>query len=163
MTMAGLKLLLDNNILLAALLDPDTLPVEVQQQLRDPANIVLFSAASIWEIAIKYSLGRQDFDFRPDDIRQLAEQTGLTELPVLSQHCRLVADLPWHHRDPFDRLLIAQAQLLSAHLLTRDGMLARYSDLVKVVASSPFNVSLLISLGGSQHLGCRDMRFALEL
>ena len=131
--MGGFTFLLDTNVLLAALIDPDTLPASVQQQLRDPANTVLFSAVSIWEIAIKYSLGREDFDFRPVDIRELAEQTGLQELPLIGRHCDGVADLPWHHRDPFDRLLIVQAKSVPAYLLTRDSTLAKYTDLVRLV------------------------------
>jgi len=133
MSMADAKLLLDTNVLLSALVDPDTLPSDVQAQLRDPAITVLFSAASLWEIAIKASLGRADFDFSPEDIYQLALETGFTEVPIQSRHCLPVAKLCWHHRDPFDRLLVAQAQSLPAYLLTRDGILAQYSDLVRVV------------------------------
>jgi len=125
--------LLDTNILLAALIAPDTLPPDIQTQLSDPANGILFSAASIWEIAIKCSLGRETFNFRPEDIQQLALDTGFTELPVLSIHCHHVVDLPWHHRDPFDRLLVSQAVATPAYLLTMDEMLAKYSDLVRVV------------------------------
>jgi PIN domain nuclease of toxin-antitoxin system len=124
---------LDTNIFLAALIDPDTLSVELQTQLSDPANRILFSAASIWEIAIKCSLGREDFNFRPEDIQQLALETGFTELPVLSNHCHRISDLPWHHRDPFDRLLVSQAQAIPAYLLTTDELLGKYSDLVRVV------------------------------
>ncbi len=133
MIMAGAKLLLDTNILLAALIDPDTLPPDVQHRLRDPAATVYFSAASLWEIAIKCSLGREDFNFRPEDIELLARETGFTELPVLALHSHAVTDLPWHHRDPFDRMLVAQAMAVPAHLLTRDALLASYSDLVTVV------------------------------
>ncbi|TCJ13003.1 type II toxin-antitoxin system VapC family toxin [Parasulfuritortus cantonensis] len=125
--------LLDTNILLAALIAPESLPVDIQTQLSDPANSILFSAASLWEIAIKCSLGREDFNFRPEDIQQLATDTGFTELPVLSSHCHNLTDLPWHHRDPFDRLLVCQAQTIPAYLLTTDGMLAKYSALVRVV------------------------------
>lgn len=128
------QFLLDTNILLVALITPDALPPDVQSQLSDPANSILFSAASIWEIAIKRSLGRDDFNFRPEDIQQLALETGFTELPVLSNHCHQIADLPWHHRDPFDRLLVSQAQAIPAYLLTTDELLSRYSDLVRVVA-----------------------------
>lgn len=128
------RFLLDTNILLAALIAPDTLPPDVQTQLSDPTNRILFSAASILEISIKCSLGREDFNFRPEDIQQLALETGFTELPVLSNHCHRVVDLPWHHRDPFDRLLVSQAQAIPAYLLATDGMLALYSDLVRVVA-----------------------------
>jgi PIN domain nuclease of toxin-antitoxin system len=132
--MSGSEFLLDTNILLAALIAPDTLPAEVQAQLSDPANSILFSAASLWEIAIKCSLCREDFNFRPEDIQQLAEETGFTELPILSSHCHRITDLPWHHRDPFDRLLVAQAQAIPAYLLTTDELLEKYSDLVRVVA-----------------------------
>jgi len=125
--------LLDTNILLAALIAPDSLPAEVQAQLSDPAHTIFFSTASIWEIAIKYSLGRESFNFRPEDIQQLALETGFTELPIVSDHCHRVADLPWHHRDPFDRLLVAQAQAIPAYLLTTDELLAKYSDLVRVI------------------------------
>ncbi len=132
--MAGnAQFLLDTNILLAALIAPDTLPAEVHAQLCDPTHRILFSAASIWEIAIKRSLGREAFNFRPEDIQQLALNTGFTELPILSDHCHRIADLPWHHRDPFDRLLVSQAQSIPAYLLTTDELLAKYSDLVRVV------------------------------
>ena len=138
MTSPGLSLLLDANVLLAALMAPDTLPTPTQQALRDPAVTVHFSAASLWEIAIKCSLGgRQDFTFRPEDIELLARETGFTELTVRSQHTRAVATLPWLHRDPFDRLLLAQAISLPARLLTTDARLAQYSDLVQLVCSFP--------------------------
>lgn len=131
--MAGhTQFLLDTNILLAALIAPDTLPADVQAQLCDPTHDVLFSAASIWEIAIKHSLGRETFNFRPEDIQQLALETGFVELPILADHCHRIADLPWHHRDPFDRLLVSQAQSIPAYLLTTDQLLAKYSDLVRV-------------------------------
>jgi PIN domain nuclease of toxin-antitoxin system len=132
--MAGnTQFLLDTNILLAALISPDALPPDVRSQLSDPANGILFSAASIWEIAIKRSLGREAFNFRPEDIQQLALETGFTELPVVSNHCHRITDLPWHHRAPFDRLLVSQAQAIPAYLLTTDESLAKYSDLVRVV------------------------------
>jgi PIN domain nuclease of toxin-antitoxin system len=132
--MAGnTQFLLDTNILLTALIAPDALPMEIQVQLSAPANSILFSAASIWEIAIKRSLGREDFNFRPEDIQQLAMETGFTELPISSIHCHRISDLPWHHRDPFDRLLVSQAQAIPAYLLTTDELLAKYSELVRVV------------------------------
>jgi PIN domain nuclease of toxin-antitoxin system len=126
--------LLDTNILLAALIKPELLPTDTQALLQDPASLVYFSAASLWEIAIKHSLGRDDFDFLPQDIHQLALQTGFTELPVAASHSYAVANMAWHHRDPFDRLLIAQALSLPAYLLTTDGVLEAYSELVKKVA-----------------------------
>jgi len=128
--MAGRVYLLDTNVLLAALLAPERLPPEVVAGLTDASNTVYFSAASIWEVAIKRSLNRADFDFSPEDIHRLALDTGFTELPVKGADCYPVASLPWHHRDPFDRLLVAQAQSLPAYLLTTDGVLNQYSELV---------------------------------
>jgi len=128
--MVGRVYLLDTNVLLAALLAPERLPPEVVAGLTDASNTVYFSAASIWEVAIKRSLNRADFDFSPEDIHRLALDTGFTELPVNGADCYPVASLPWHHRDPFDRLLVAQAQSLPAYLLTTDGVLNQYSELV---------------------------------
>lgn len=129
----GLSLLLDTNVLLAALIAPETLPATTQQALRDPAVTVHSSAASLWEIDIRCSLGRPDFTFRSEDIELLARDTGFIELPVLSHHTHAVATLPWLHRDPFDRLLLAQAVSLPARLLTTDAQLTRYSDLLQLV------------------------------
>lgn len=128
--MAGHVYLLDANVLLAALLAPEQLPQEVAAGLSDPSNTVYFSAASIWEVAIKRSLNRADFDFSPQDIHRLALETGFDELMVKGEDCYPVVDFPWHHRDPFDRLLVAQAQSLPAHLLTTDRVLKQYSELV---------------------------------
>jgi len=122
--------LLDTNVLLAAVIRPERLPEAVQSLLQDRANRVYFSAVSIWEVAIKRSLNRNDFDFQSEDIEQLARETGFSELPLHSSHCHAVGRMPWHHRDPFDRLLVAQAQFLPARLLTTDRQLAQYSELV---------------------------------
>lgn len=126
-------LLLDTNVLLTALIAPERLPADVLADLESIDNAVLFSAASIWEISIKCSLGRPDFDFEPEDISRLAIRTGFEELPVRAAHCHRVRSLPWHHRDPFDRLLIAQTETLPARLLTTDSLLSKYSSLVTVV------------------------------
>lgn len=115
------------------LLAPGRLPERTREALADPQNEVIFSAASLWEIAIKSSLGRADFDFRVEDIHALALETGLRELPVEGAHTYLVATLPWHHRDPFDRLLVAQAMTLSARLLSTDSVLVQYSPLVDCI------------------------------
>lgn len=125
--------LLDTNVLLAALIAPERLPATARTALENPDNVILFSAASIWEIAIKRSLVRDGFDFEPEDVEELAGQTGFVELPVTAAHCRRVRSLAWHHRDPFDRLLVAQAEFLPAHLLTTDGVLEQYSALVQRV------------------------------
>jgi PIN domain nuclease of toxin-antitoxin system len=129
--------LLDTNVLLAALLAPERLPPEVVAGLTDASNTAYFSAASIWEVAIKRSLNRADFDFSPKDIHQLALDTGFTELPVKGKDCYPLVNLPLHHRDPFDRLLVAQAQSLPAYLLTTDGVLCQYSELVVHLTLKP--------------------------
>ncbi len=128
--MAAHVYLLDTNVLLAAVLAPERLPTEVAASLSDSSNTVYFSSASIWEVAIKRSLNRVDFDFSPEDIHRLALSTRFSELMVKGVDCYPLVNLPWHHRDPFDRLLIAQAQSLPAYLLTTDGLLSQYSELV---------------------------------
>jgi PIN domain nuclease of toxin-antitoxin system len=125
--------LLDTNILLMATISPERLPAEVQDWLSNPQNTVYFSAASLWEIAIKRSLNRDSFNFLPEDIHRLALDTGFIELPVQGEHCYPITCLEWHHRDPFDRMLVAQAQSLPAYLLTTDRVLPVYSDLVTLV------------------------------
>ncbi len=128
--MAAHVYLLDTNVLLAAVLASERLPTEVAASLSDSSNTVYFSSASIWEVAIKRSLNRVDFDFSPEDIHRLALSTRFSELMVKGVDCYPLVNLPWHHRDPFDRLLIAQAQSLPAYLLTTDGLLSQYSELV---------------------------------
>lgn len=125
--------LLDTNVLLALLLDPVRLPESLRTDIANPAHMVWFSAASLWEIAIKKSLGKAGFDFQPEDVHAMAVETRFTELPVIAAHAYAVARLPWHHRDPFDRLLVAQAMALSARLLTTDRMLSAYSLLVSYI------------------------------
>jgi PIN domain nuclease of toxin-antitoxin system len=128
-----MRLLLDTHVLLWALSEPNRLDRETTDLLEDPANEVMFSAASIWEIAIKVRLGRADFPVRPDAIAEGARVSGFTELPVRSAVAARVADLQLHHRDPFDRLLVAQAIAEPARLYTADAMLAPYSELVVVI------------------------------
>ena len=128
------KVLLDTNILLVAVIKPDALPIDIQQQLTDPTGTVFFSTASIWEIAIKRSLGKESFDFEPEDIYGLALETGFTELPVVSRYCFALTRMVWHHRDPFDRLLVSQAQSIPAYLFTTDGILEKYSELVRKIS-----------------------------
>ena len=129
-----MRLLLDTHLLLWALGEPTRLSATTRALIEDPANDVLFSAASIWEIAIKAGLGRADFNVRPEEIAQAARASGLAELPVRADAAALVAELPPHLRDPFDRLLVAQAMTGPMRLYTADPLLARYSELVRLVA-----------------------------
>jgi len=124
------RLLLDTHVLLWALIEPDRLSDEVRTRLEDRGNVVLFSAASIWETSIKAALGRADFKVAPSEIVVAALEAGFEELPVRSAAALVVATLPHHHRDPFDRLLVAQAITEPARLYTADAALAPYSELV---------------------------------
>lgn len=126
-------LLLDTQYLLWALLDPELIKADVAEQISSTDHKIYFSLVSIWEIAIKASLGRVHFRHDPLDVYDFALRTGFSELPIASRVAASVALLPLHHRDPFDRLLVAQAIELPARLLTTDSQLARYSELVWVV------------------------------
>ena len=126
-------LLLDTHVLLWALDTPKRLSKAIIDQIEAPENEVYFSAASIWEIAIKSSFGKINFRYSPEEIAQGARETGFVELPVSSAHAARVASLFPHHRDPFDRLLVAQALLMPAQLITADSALVPYSDLVRLI------------------------------
>jgi PIN domain nuclease of toxin-antitoxin system len=125
-----MRLLLDTHVLLWALGSPKQLGKDGRAAIEDPANEVLFSAASIWEIAIKASLKRTDFRVSPEAIAAAALESGFRELPIHSAAAAYTAKLPAHHRDPFDRLLIAQAVTEPAVFYTADVHLEVYSDLV---------------------------------
>jgi PIN domain nuclease of toxin-antitoxin system len=128
-----MRVLLDSHILIWAVAATGRLGSAIIAELEDPANEVLFSAASIWEIAIKYRLRRPDFLHEPNEIMQAALGTGFVELPVRATAATVVATLPVLHRDPFDRLLIAQALTEPALLYTADPQLVPYSDLVRLI------------------------------
>ena len=115
------------------MIDPDRLTPQVRALLEDPDQEVLFSAASIWEISIKAALGRADFRVTPREILEAALRDGFVELPVTSAAALTVADLPLIHRDPFDRLLVAQALTEPARLYTVDATLQAYSELVVLI------------------------------
>ena len=102
----------------------------------DASNTVEVSAISVWEIAIKHTLGRKGGpDFLMSGAEFLAEvrNVGIAPIPVSAEHAAAVDGLPMHHRDPFDRLMVAQARSESMHLLTHDKALAAYGDFVLVV------------------------------
>jgi PIN domain nuclease of toxin-antitoxin system len=128
-----MRLLLDTHLMLWALAEPNRLDATTKAVLEDASNEVLFSAASVWEIAIKAGLGRSDFAFDPQQILRAALDTGFVELPVRSEAAALVAKLQPHHRDPFDRLLIAQAMSEPVRFYTADPVLPPYSELVTLV------------------------------
>jgi PIN domain nuclease of toxin-antitoxin system len=127
------KLLLDTQILLWAAGQPERLPRAASKLLREPKNDLLFSAASLWEVAIKRTLGREDFRVEPRLLRRGLLDNGYLELPITSQHAVSIDGLPPLHKDLFDRLLVAQAMIEGITLLTADAMLARYPGPIRRV------------------------------
>ena len=128
-----MRLLLDTHLLLWAAASSKRLPREARALIENAANEVYFSAASIWEIAIKSSLGRKDFRVDLVILQAALPAMGLLELPVTAAHAVGVTKLPLIHRDPFDRLLLAQSVAEPLTLLTNDALLVRYSDGVRLV------------------------------
>jgi len=124
-----MRVLLDTHLLLWALSSPSKLPTAARK-LIDDANVYV-SAASIWEISIKAALGKLSAD--PREVLAALEPAGFLELPVTGAHAARVVDLPAIHRDPFDRLLIAQALTEPMRLLTNDAVLSNYGAIVTVV------------------------------
>lgn len=124
-----MRVLLDTHVLLWALAEPKKLSAPLRARLEDPETEVLFSAASIWEIAIKSRIKGAAFPFDPAEVARAALESGFTELPVRTEAAALVARMPMNHRDPFDRLLIAQAMSEPARFCTVDGALKPYSNL----------------------------------
>ncbi len=114
--------LVDTHALLWWLTDDPALSAEARDAIADPANEPLVSAASVWEIAIKRSLGKLT---APNDLPARIAGEGFVSLPVSAEHAWHVLELPQHHRDPFDRLLVAQAQLERVPIISAD---ARFND-----------------------------------
>ena len=128
-----MKLLLDTHVLLWAAGTPRRLPRAARALLEDEANELVFSAASLWEVAIKQQLGREDFRADVRLLRRGLLDNGYTELPVTSAHAVALDLLPPLHKDPFDRILIAQALVEGIMLLTADANLARYPGPIQAI------------------------------
>ena len=122
-------MLLDTHLLLWALAAPARLPPKARRVIRDAD--VYVSAASIWEISIKAALGKLRAD--PHEVLAALEPAGFLSLPIAGEHAARVARLPTVHRDPFDRLLVAQALVEPMRLLTDDAILDGYGEIVTVV------------------------------
>lgn len=125
-----MRILLDTHVYLWFLADSPRLPKKARTKISQ-ADDVFVSAASIWEATIKAGLGKLDVD--PADLVAGIEASGFVELPVRARHAARVDALPREHRDPFDRLLLAQALEEPMRFLTADGALAAYSELVDVI------------------------------
>ena len=128
-----MKLLLDTHILLWSAGQPDKLSDEARSLLLDTSNRLFFSAASIWEIVIKRGLGRDDFKVDPLRLLKQLVINGYAEVAVSSDHALAVEVLPPLHKDPFDRILIAQARTEGMLLLTADCQVSLYGDGIMTV------------------------------
>ncbi len=128
-----MKLLLDTHLLLWAANDPDRLPVVARNWIEDLDNQLLFSAASLWEVTIKSGLGREDFQVDVRLLRRGLLDNGYYELPITSEHAVTLESLPPIHKDPFDRILIAQATVEGIILVTTDERISRYPGPIRKV------------------------------
>ncbi|MEE4462829.1 type II toxin-antitoxin system VapC family toxin [Azotobacter chroococcum] len=127
-----MKLLLDTHLLLWAAGSPERLSATTRALLEAPENELFFSAASLWEIAIKRGLGRNDFQVDARVLRRGLLDNGYNELPITSEHSVAIDTLPPIHKDPFDRILVAQAMVEGIILLTADALVARYPGPVRL-------------------------------
>lgn len=131
-----MRILVDTHVLLWALSDPARIESAAREALESRRNEVFFSAASIWEIAIKARLLRMQFGVDAEEVAQVAQGIGFLELPIRANHAAGVARMPLHHKDPFDRILVSQSVAESLRLMTTDRVLAAYSkDLVWLLKS----------------------------
>ena len=128
-----MNLLLDTHLLLWAAARSRRVPSEARRLIVDESNEVFYSAASIWEVAIKSGLSTKALKVDLPALREALPRMGLRELPVTSEHAARVASLPPVHRDPFDRLLVAQSLVEPLTLLTNDSVLRAYGSTVLVV------------------------------
>lgn len=128
-----MKLLLDTHLLLWAAGDPDRLSATARSLIENPDNELLFSVASIWEVVFKSGLGRNDFQVDPRLLRRGLLDNDYGELPILSDHVVAIDSLPGIHKDPFDRVLVAQASVEGITLLTTDSLLAQYPGPIRAV------------------------------
>jgi PIN domain nuclease of toxin-antitoxin system len=130
------KLLLDTQLLLWAAGQSERLPLAARRMIEDTGNQLVFSATSIWEVAIKSGLGRSDFRADARLLRRGLLANGYEELPILGEHAVAVADLPPIHKDPFDRLLIAQSMVEGILLITTDPIITQYPGPTRNVGES---------------------------
>ena len=128
-----MKLLLDTHLLIWAAGFPERLPVEARELIEDKDNDLFFSTASLWEVAIKSALGREDFAVDARLLRRGLLDNGYGELPVASEHAVAIDGLPPIHKDPFDRLLIAQSMVEGIVLLTADSLIGQYPGPIRKI------------------------------
>jgi PIN domain nuclease of toxin-antitoxin system len=127
------KLLLDTHLLLWSAGQPDRLSAEARGLIGAAENELFFSSASLWEIVIKRGLGRDDFKVDARLLRRGLLDNGYSELPIGSEHVVAIDSLPVIHKDPFDRILVAQAQVEGITFLTADPTVAKYPGAIRLV------------------------------
>lgn len=125
-----MNLLLDTHVALWAITDSPKLPKKAREMIESPKSSVWISAATLWEIAIKHGLGRGDMPVSGQDALRYFRDSGYRFLPVEPEHAAAVEELPAHHSDPFDRILVAQALTEPMRLITHDPVVARYNDTI---------------------------------
>jgi PIN domain nuclease of toxin-antitoxin system len=118
-----MRFLVDTHALLWALGEPSTLSRQARDALADPSNLIVVSSASLWECAIKASIGKLDL---PEDFFDSIPGAGYEVMPIRISHLNVYRTLPMHHRDPFDRMLVAQASAEALTLISRDPDIAKY-------------------------------------
>lgn len=128
-----MNFLLDTHILIWAAISPHKISPELASLLSDPSNHLYFSSASIWEISIKESLGKRDFHVSSNKLHDGLVENGYNEIKVSALHAMGVIKLPFIHRDPFDRILVATAIWENMPLLTNDSTLSPYHSLVRIL------------------------------
>ncbi len=126
-----MKLLLDTHILIWAASESERLPPRLRALIENEHNELLFSPASLWEIAIKHSQGRSNFRADPSILRERLLQNGYVELPINGEHTLATVALPPIHKDPFDRILIAQSKIEGIPLVTVDQTVLQYPGLME--------------------------------
>ncbi len=128
-----MKFLLDTHLLLWAAGEPGRLSKQARTLIDNPDNELLFSAASLWEVTIKRGLGREDFQVDARLLRRGLLDNGYSELPIISDHVVATESLPLIHKDPFDRILVAQATVEGVTLLTIDSLVSQYPGPIRTV------------------------------
>jgi PIN domain nuclease of toxin-antitoxin system len=128
-----MKLLLDTHLLLWAAGEPRRLSKQARTLIGNPDNELLFSSASLWEVAVKRGPGREDFKVDARLLRRGLLDNGYNELPIVSDHVVATESLPPIHKDPFDRILVAQATVEGVTLLTVDPLVSQYPGPIKTV------------------------------
>jgi len=125
--------LLDTHVALWAITDSPRLSTRARALIEDPNATIWVSAASLWEISIKHDLGRGEMPVSGPDALAFFQEAGLRILSIAAEHVVAVAALPPHHQDPFDRILVAQAQVEPMHLITHDALVAKYDPAIILV------------------------------